>query len=299
MFGSVSGLARDFSFTAAAGKATDSAPGYRAQDKGRPKMDHSVAVEWVKQDIKRGRGRELQGTYNPLLIGELFWKQSSCWEGMAEEHLEAIHDKRSDFLRDLLETICPDDIQDRVWTTLIQEKLKLRSTTAKDELSKLVQNLKGYPINYNHSYTDTVKKRRTDRIEPSRNASQDIVFPPGKETDRSILSQNRQATPPEIDPDMENHSCKEGLDNLSAVYKVQLENFVANVTTQVIERHIVSELEKIFSPIAVSPMSDPDLEALSSEPPSVRRQRAFLDDRVSKLGAGHEILRMVMRNAPI
>jgi hypothetical protein len=48
------------------------------------------AIEWVKPMMQRACGRELPGTYNPLLIGELFAMQSKKWDKMAEDHLHAI-----------------------------------------------------------------------------------------------------------------------------------------------------------------------------------------------------------------
>ena len=34
------------------------------------------ATEWVKHVLVRSRGKEPVGSYNPLIIGELFWEQS-------------------------------------------------------------------------------------------------------------------------------------------------------------------------------------------------------------------------------
>jgi hypothetical protein len=70
--------------------------------------------------------------------------------------------------------------------------------------------------------------------------------------------------------------------------------FIANITTQVIERHIVRRLEKIFSPVVVNATSDMGVEAIASEPLSAKRQREFLEDRINKLQDGHEIFRGVM-----
>jgi hypothetical protein len=86
----------------------------------------------------------------------------------------------------------------------------------------------------------------------------------------------------EADPNMENVSCEEALDCLFAIYKVRLlpqptpllfsrlltvyvsqKTFVANVTTQVIERYIVRSLEGIFSPIVVNAISDTEVETVN------------------------------------
>lgn len=76
--------------------------------------------------------------------------------------------------------------------------------------------------------------------------------------------------------------------------QVQLEIFVANVVTQVIERHIVRGLHDIFSPMVAISMPDAKVESLLSEPAATKRERTFLTDRIKKLEDGEEIFRSVM-----
>lgn len=42
--------------------------------------------------------------------------------------------------------------------------------------------------------------------------------------------------------------------------------FIANIITQVIERHIVHDLEKIFSPVTVNNLSEAESQAIASDP---------------------------------
>ena len=63
----------------------DEAPAEVANDRGeivsapepqRPiKKNRRESLDWVRQALVRGRGREMSGDPNPLLIGELFWEQ--------------------------------------------------------------------------------------------------------------------------------------------------------------------------------------------------------------------------------
>lgn len=69
------------------------------------------------------------------------------------------------------------------------------------------------------------------------------------------------------------------------------------MTTQVVERHIVRGLERIFDPIAVNKMSDKEVEAIASEPAQARQERAYLEDQIKKLGKGKQIFRMIMGGA--
>ena len=81
--------------------------------------------------------------------------------------------------------------------------------------------------------------------------------------------------------------------------QVSQKTFVANVTTQVVERHIIRGLEKIFSPVTVNGLKDPEVEAIASEPAIAKRQRLFLEDRIAKLKDGQSIFRSVMGGAAV
>lgn len=63
---------------------------------------------------------------------------------------------------------------------------------------------------------------------------------------------------------------------------------------QVIERYIVRNLEKIFSPLTVNNLSESDSQLVASEPSSAKRYREFLEDRIGKLTDGHQVLRDVI-----
>ncbi|KAI1318792.1 ankyrin repeat-containing domain protein [Xylariaceae sp. FL0255] len=75
---------------------------------------------------------------------------------------------------------------------------------------------------------------------------------------------------------------------------VQQKTFLANVTAQVIERHIVRGLEDLFSPLKVIDLPDDKVRAIVSEPDTTKRQRAFLTDRAKRLQEGQDIFRGVM-----
>ena len=78
------------------------------------KLDHKESIELVNQALIRTRGRELSGSFNPLLVGELFWEQSSKWDGLAADHVARVAQVCRDFLHVLLKERCPDDIRPRL-----------------------------------------------------------------------------------------------------------------------------------------------------------------------------------------
>lgn len=193
-------------------------------------MNKAGALAWVRSVLIRTRGRELVGNFNPLLVGELFWEQCSYWRRLAVDHLDEVAQMCSKFLDVLLEDKCPKDVVSRLRASLVQDALKARYDGAMQELERIMEDVRTYPINYNHYYTDTINKRRQERQKKSLAESIEDATThthlDGCHSDHSsasidvdkVVENHSQA----IDPNMENVSCEEALDCLYAIYKVSI-----------------------------------------------------------------------------
>ncbi|KAF2813497.1 dynamin family protein-like protein [Mytilinidion resinicola] len=263
------------------------------------------AIKWVKDALTRSRGRELSGTFNPLLVGELYWEQASKWRELSTDHLEDMSHICSTFLTILLKEKCPKDLYSRV-RSIIQDALKERDDNAYAELERLMADLREYPINYNHYYLSEVQKKL---MEKENLAFQKAVKDASTETERGEGEETHKSTHVDVgqlaktfrktmsgDGDMGQHSCAEILHRVIAIYKVLHKVFVQNITMQVVERHIVRGLENIFSPVTVNRMTDEEVEGIAAEPAAAKRHRAFLEDQLKKLSDGQRILKGVMRS---
>ena len=190
------------------------------------RLSNAESLDWVRQALTRNRGKELAGNFNPLLIGELFWEQSSKWHRFAEDHLEEVACQCSHFIKQLLQQKCPRDVHSRLWSYQIQNALKGRSEAAVAELNQIMEDVKSYPINYNHYYTDTIKKRRQARgkktlTERIKNATTHTTVEGMYQESTTIdVDQVVGSSSERIDPDMEKHTCEEALDCLFSIYKV-------------------------------------------------------------------------------
>lgn len=200
------------------------------------KLSHTDAIGWVKKAILRNRGRELQGNFNPLLISELFWEQSRKWEDIAADHVENVASLCSKFLQSLLQEMCPRDVYSRLWSSHFEDALRERQKAASQELGSLLEDAGGYPINYNHYYTDVLQKRRRERDQKTLAKSlTEGVVQKDSEDDHS------DSNSPKIDKirvlesfiplqqDMEIHSCEEALDGMLAIYKVSPLIFLGSI----------------------------------------------------------------------
>lgn len=106
---------------------------------------------------------------------------------------------------------------------MVLPALKTRLKAALDELDKLLQDRKDFPINYNHYYTDTVHKKRQDRIQSQIETQVDGAFSNNmvrKERAHDIVKESISIWSQSVTADMEAFSCEEALDCLLAIYKV-------------------------------------------------------------------------------
>lgn len=145
------------------------------------------------------------------------------------EYLNQVNDLCSRFLGILLKDKCPKDIVSSLQVSLVQDVLKARYNGALQELGRLIEDTRSYPINYNHYYTDTLYERRQKRNKASlasciedATTHKDLEDNNSKwHTSASVNVSNAvDAYSKRSDPNMENVSCEEALDCLFAIYKV-------------------------------------------------------------------------------
>jgi GTPase SAR1 family protein len=200
-----------------------------AQSSTKPvRLSHAESLRWVVKAIARNRGRELQGNFNPLIIGELFWEQSARWGDIATDHIQDIVDVCRRFLHDLLQDLCPKDVQSRLSSSHIEEAVKSRYEAGLEELNRILDDRRAYPINYNHYYTETVEKCRMGREFKSlaacvENATTHEQLPGCHSTHTSAsIDLNRlcKEFSRSRNPDMDIYSCELALDGVLAIYKV-------------------------------------------------------------------------------
>jgi GTPase SAR1 family protein len=191
------------------------------------KMSRRKAMKWVNEVVVRTRGRELLGNFNPLVIAELFWEQSSKWHFFAKAHIDKASGACQSFLERALKDMAPRDIFRRLWPRILGEITRKRQD-ATDELEKILKDIRSYVINYNHYYTDTIKKSRYERRKAHMQKCLEKATRhkkiPGSKSDQTYADLDLHHLlglfSERIDPNMDDHSSEEVLDCLFAIYKV-------------------------------------------------------------------------------
>jgi GTPase SAR1 family protein len=276
-------------------------------------ISRTDAIEWVRKLLVKSRGRELPGSFNPLLVGELFRDQSIHWEKIAREHVEEIWEVSKVFLERLLDAIADHETLGALFTHWIDPNTNERFKKANQALDRLLTDRDRHPITYNHYYIESLQRVRQERqmkelerkIRSFTNASSDHI--PDKQyvsisgLARSLLTSSESG--------IDAFACSELLDSMQAYYKVSFANhpsvtttifakkrvkvalktFVDNVSIQVVEDLLIGDLWSIFSPSDVGQMTPSLISKIAAESPESQALRQQLDRKLKTLRKGMEI----------
>lgn len=161
------------------------------------------------------------------MLSELFHEQSSRWGDIARDHVNAITDLVYQFVQSACAFVIKDTNARQTISSIITEKLGDNAKGALHELSKLLADEAGYPITYNHYYTDNVQRARNNRWRQDLRTSLNNAITQDwngrfhvnnspDEISRLVTSlQNHH-----IIVDMEERACYEAEMDLDAYYKV-------------------------------------------------------------------------------
>lgn len=116
-------------------------------------LTRKEAIGWVKKTLERSRGYELAGTFQPMLISQLFWEQSQPWEKIAYEHIANVARICKEFVFAVLQHAAPAEFQPRLTGLSVDTTLASSLAAAKEELQKILADKARHPMTYNHYFT--------------------------------------------------------------------------------------------------------------------------------------------------
>jgi hypothetical protein len=260
-------------------------------------LSRKESVQWVKKTLERSRGYELPGTFQPMLISQLFWEQSQPWEKLAVEHIHIVARACKVFVFTVLDETAPAEFKDRLLDSSVDATLTKSLDNAKEELQKLLKDKSRHPSTYNHYFTTTIQKMRQKKYRAlartAAEASEVAVCV------QSVGYQNKVdplklevAMSTAVEQDMDVFSSQEALDAQRAYYKDELKYFVNAVAKTVIERHLVGPLpDMIFSPLVVTQMTDQEIGFIAAESLEITHQRSHLEQKKEMLEKGLDTFR--------
>lgn len=199
-------------------------------------MSRAEAIEWVRKLLVRSRGRELPGSFNPLLVSELFRDQSRPWEQLAREHVQNIWLASKAFLERVFQILTDEETFETLFTHWIDPSLTARSKKANNRLDGLLIDRERHAITYNHYYTEVLQSLREDRQvktlgekiqrfmstspETPQRAYRESEPPQRAYRDSLDVSRLARSLAAQHESDMDVFACSELLDSVRAFYKV-------------------------------------------------------------------------------
>jgi hypothetical protein len=212
-------------------------------------LTRDEAIEWVHRTLERSRGLELPGSFNPLIVSQLFWEQSTPWTDLAHTHIESVANKSKDFVDIVLDECAPADIRTRLAGYCVEEALEQALKAVKEELSRILADKERNLMTYNHYFTSKIQDQRKSKLaqvlssvakaasmswtmEDDRNRVETYIDP--EKLDAEMYSG--------IEQNMAKFSAEDALDTQIAYYADELKYFINCVSKQVIERHLVDTL---------------------------------------------------------
>ncbi|KAJ9648378.1 hypothetical protein H2201_000502 [Coniosporium apollinis] len=261
-------------------------------------ITRSNFIKKIAQYVKKNQGRELPGTFNPLLIGPVFQKQSAPWQNLASKHVKRVGDAVKQFLELALQKLMDRTSYDALCREVIEPVMeeKLRTTTRKlDEV--LWPHQKVHPITHDRRFAQITRDIRT-KSQLRRAFAQ---FRPEQFAglDDAGISRLIDGMVITADGSLDRYACSEILDIMEAYYKIAINRFIDDVATVVIERCLLQDLANIYCPLSVSSMTDETVHGLAAESEDITAERELLDAKLKALSDGlRTCKRHVVRGPP-
>lgn len=185
--------------------------------------------EEIQPLLKRSRGRELPGLFNPLIVGDLFIEQAKPWEALARKHIRDISDAVRAFLGLTVAYLTDEVTSEAVLRDLVDPLIDGKTKLLDHKLDEiLATHQKGHPITYNNYFTETVQKIREERLERDIE-TQLLTFlgPLGHDVGKEEINIKNikksslvSALSSREGKDMDDYACSQILDCMEAYYKV-------------------------------------------------------------------------------
>ncbi|KAF5859807.1 hypothetical protein ETB97_002416 [Aspergillus alliaceus] len=250
-------------------------------------------LQHIEMLLRRTRGRELPGTFNPMIVNDLFKEQSQPWQNIAKYYIAKAWEAAKIFIYAAVTEVSDmatssallKDVFDPALGNLLK-KMEMRL----DEMLERHRN--GHPITYNHYFTDNLQKSRRNVLEGEFskvlthffNVTEVNTFNFKNNTFdlRSLLDSLLKSS----ETDMIRFAAREALDCTLAYYKVALKGFIDGVATDVVETTLAKSIDQLFSPIVVYHMPDTLVARIAGESKENRDLRDQLSKKLKILGKG-------------
>jgi hypothetical protein len=197
-----------------------------------PNKAAPLLAERAKGLVRSYRGKELPGTFNPSLIGQLFRELSRPWFSRARGHINTVWMHARSTVIAILNEVTEVDVRDICIEKIVAPELDKIQQDMVKRLDDYMQALRRQPITYNHYLTETIQEVRHERAYSTARARFEKLLRDGaKMTIQDIDLVTRTIVAKNNEPDMDGVAARELADFAEAYYKVILPRAPASTST--------------------------------------------------------------------
>lgn len=191
------------------------------------KISRSDYTEHVQELMKNSRGRELPGTFNPLIIGDLFYEQSKPWKQLVDRCCKSILVAIQLCIELAVSHTADEFTKDGLLRKIIDPAIADHKGRLEKRIAEIMRpHLAGHPVTYNHYFTDTVQKARQEHAR--KDQTKHLIAHFGQEPahidtpliHKRSINQILNALPQRSNENMDEFACSEATDCMLAYYKV-------------------------------------------------------------------------------
>ncbi|KAF7587606.1 hypothetical protein BBP40_007005 [Aspergillus hancockii] len=252
-------------------------------------------LQHIERLLRRTRGRELPGTFNPMIVKDLFKEQSQPWQKIAKDHVAKAWEAAKIFIyaavTELSDMATSSALLKDVFDPALDKLLKEMEMRL-DEMLEPHRN--GHAITYNHYFTDNLQKSRRDVLEGEFskvlthffNVTEVNTFNTFNFENTFDLRSLLDSLLKSSETDMIRFATREALDCHTDAVWVALKRFIDGVATDVVETALAKSIDQLFSPIVVYHMPDTLVARIAEESKENRDLRDQLSKKLKILGKG-------------
>ncbi|KAK5998958.1 Interferon-induced GTP-binding Mx2-like protein [Cladobotryum mycophilum] len=256
-------------------------------------VTRTMLLEKIAQKLERGRGRELLGTFSPLIVADLFREESVFWESIAQAHVKRAWDAAKTFLWHLISHIADPTAAAMIMEDIVEPALdEILGNLRKKTSDLLKPHQTGHPITYGNTFQKTVQRIRDERRSDRYRALIAKHFGITCTENSSFLSKDvhfgnfLRGLMEQTEPRGDHWAASEALDFLDAYYEIAMKRLVDDIAVQVLENYLIADFNRLLSPLTVAMMADDDLQRIAGETVESGKLRSDLEGTLEVLKNG-------------
>ncbi|KEF54458.1 uncharacterized protein A1O9_09625 [Exophiala aquamarina CBS 119918] len=262
-------------------------------------------LKFVEHRMSVNRGRELPGTFNPDIIGDLFRDQAQPWKGIMKYAREQLLESTETTIDLILKHVADATTAKAIQLYLIQPKMNTVSNSLAEKVDEVLRpHLHGTPLTFNKDLIEHIQRKRREEIykvlaeklvaffgkDPEAELDADRIYE-GRFNVRALLDTLALKT----EVDFDRFACVEATNAMEAYYKVALKTVIDSFGAYAVEASLLGNLETVFNPKEINSLDDETIAKIASESVDTIAERGGLEKQLSILKDSLQTLQTLQR----